>query len=241
MKKKKINKYFKKNILIIIPIIISIIDLIILGISLYLSFYQQKESKLPNIILESVENIILINSSNKEHYLVTYYNLDINTDMKIVNIGSGIAKNLKFTWIDENKATFQSLIEQLDKNKEIEFEENNSILSWKAPYAAGGVNIITKRYSKNIDYLLSETDKESTQILNVPYEYMIYMEMICYLSVKHGYDIKKIISNINLYLEMQYKDIENNEYQKTIPINVIVLENQLKNYTEYTLTFIPET
>lgn len=222
MKKKYIYKFkksIKKNIFNIITSVVAIIGLIISIISLNQSILESKRNTLPNIVVGTLENII----ENHYHSTLDYYELyskEINTKVKISNLGSGISKNIEFIWNEENRDNFLSIIKNVDKKNLVTFKDNYPILSFDLCYSGGGINISKNHYKYNIDYLLPEKSDKSNEYLYFPYEYISYLKILTNLSLKYNFDINEILKDTKIYLDITYEDVDNNTYKKTIPFEV---------------------
>lgn len=217
--KVKIQKSIKKKIFNIITCIVAIIGLIISMISLNENLFQNKRNILPDIVVGSIENVI----ENYYHTTLDYYQIysdNINTKMKITNLGNGIAKNIEFIWDEENSENMRSLIENIDIDNLVTFEDKYPILLYNLHYSGGGVNISKTHYKLNIDYLLSEKNTASNEFLYFPYEYIVYLEILSNLSLEYDYDINELMKSIKLYLDITYQDVDNNAYKKTVPIEI---------------------
>ena len=69
--------------------------------------------------------------------------------MKIVNIGDGVAKNLKFTWSEENSEKLKSLIKLMDKNNIVNIKEEYPFINVEMPGSGGAINISKKNHNLN--------------------------------------------------------------------------------------------
>lgn len=215
----KFKKLIKENLNYIITTIIAIIGIAISIISLNNNILTSKRGIYSNIILETINNIIIVYKVDDD-YQSTYYDNQINTKVKVINIGDGVAKNLKFNWDSENSEKLRSLIRLIDKDKIVHIEDDYPFIKWELPHYCGATNISSKNYHKNIDYLISEKDSHSEQSFDIPFEYMVYFQMICTLASNYNYDINEVMDNINLYIDFEYRNAENEIYEKTIPIKI---------------------
>lgn len=216
--KYKIKKFIKKYIINIITILISIIGIIISIISLNDTLFQSRNNILPCIMLESANSTIV--SYESTTYYLTRYLDNWGNKLKIVNLGNGTAKNIKLVWNEENTVQLKKIIELLDKENKIEIKEEYPFISYSMIGSVGGFNISKKNYHKNVDYILPEKDSKLEQYILIPTEYLIYIEIICNLVSNYSYDINEIIDNIVLYLDMEYEDINQKKYNKTISLKL---------------------
>lgn len=225
---KKQKKVIKKYVINIIPIIISLMSVVISVIALNNDLFQSRNSILPNIMLESANSTIVL--YEEPTYYSTRYLDNWGNKLKIVNLGNGIAKNIKLTWNEENYIQFKKAIELLDKENKVKITEEYPFISFSMIGAVGGFNISKKHYYKNIDYILPEKDRETEQYILIPTEYMIYIKMLCNLASNYNYDISEIMSNILLYLDIEYEGIDDKKYNKTILLKLqIEKENFIVN------------
>ena len=215
----KLKKIIKKNIFNIITSIVAVIGLIISIISLNQNMIENKRNTLPDIVVGTLKNIV----ENYYHPTLNYYQMyseKVNTKIKISNLGSGISKNIEFTWDEENGDNLLSIIENVDKDNLVTFQNIYPILAFNLGYSGGGINISKNHYKYNIDYLLPEKNDKSNEYLYFPYEYISYLKILTNLSLEYNFDINEVLKHIKIYLDITYQDIDNNTYKKTIPFDI---------------------
>lgn len=237
-KKKQIKKIIVNNLKYVITTLIAFIGLAISIITLALNKSESKEQFMPYINLGSTKNEVRFEKNmNIEHLLFIPQKSDFG-DLKIINLGKGIAKNLKFTWHEENSKEFFALIKYLDKENIFNIIYKYPILTVNAPGSYGVITILKKNYLKNIDYILPEDKSKSEYVLYIPYEYKNYLNVLCYLCAYYNYDEQKIFKNINLYIDLEYENIKNEKYKKNITINFSVESRKYNNNFYYDINLI---
>lgn len=213
-KKNKFIKFSKKNIFNLITIFISLIALFQSSFS---NYYQKKQfylDKYPDIKVETINfNCNLYYYNNEYYTMPDSHNVNIN----INNIGNGTAKNLKFKWNEENSVNLRNIINNYDEKKVISFDIDDNFMTYHFEHVSGGFLISSSNYKRNIDYLLPQKDEKSVETISFPIEYTIYFEAILLLSNEN---IDKALENLNLYLDLEYKDIDNEIYYKTLVFKV---------------------
>lgn len=205
------------NILNIITIIIAIISCIISIFSNIHSKEQINLEKYPNIILETLKYNIDLYYFKQEYYTNSPSN---SFKINILNIGNGVTKNIKFIWNEENSNNLKKIIKQIDKKNEVTIKEENGFITINEKDKVTSFLNDKNRYKKNIDYLLPEKDEKSNQTIEIPIEYLMYLEVILRLAKDNNIDFDEIIDDIKLYLNIDYRDINNDLYEKIMILNV---------------------
>ncbi len=226
-KRRKIKKLKKKLSNIFLKYILPISSIIISVIALLSDYAVIEDSTLPKINFTSVDNTLI---SHKKYIT---YNGKINSKLTVVNLGQGTAKNIKISWAEENKYYLRKLIEKLDINKEISIEENNSFIMYSSLSSSGEMYSSALTNDFYVDYLLSENDRHSEVLINIPLEYMAYINILFDLVLHNNYDVEKLAELIVLSAKLSYQDVNNNNYNKSILLSMQLKENKYQFYDTY--------
>ncbi len=217
----------------VITTIISLCGIIISVITLNMTISQHEHDMTPNIIFTTIDNNYRI--VNYKNRLILPNPKKVSTNIKLINIGNGTAQNITYSWDKTNVDKLISLIDKIDYNNIVNINYKYPIMIYNLGLNSGGVTIRNNFYNYYFDYIMSEKNASSETKINFPMEYILYIQILFYLSSYYNYDITNDFHNLSFVGTLTYVNQENQKYKKHIQFKpqIDITENQKYDIYDY--------
>jgi hypothetical protein len=203
--KKILIKLGLENIINIIGHLLTIISLILLFVTLLEMKIQRNNTYMPQVVAECNDAVKMSWDRMQDIISLSEEGININNkiNLEVYNVGVGVARNLKFEWINDNIETLTNYINNNSSNFQTSL--NNDLLNIKASGIEIGGGEVQR--VNELNFLAPNSNKP--YLINIPYQYLL-----CYKIM--------LIDQLNDYppiqLKISYTDIQGKAYEQTLTL-----------------------